>query len=306
MELSPGHALLDLVSRADDELLLVAPYVKFGALQRVLDACPEDVSIKVVTRWRAEELALGVSDLEVWPLLQTRGASLWLHASLHAKYYAARGEALIGSANLTDTALGWRPDSNLEILLDASDGRLPAFERELWAGATQVDDGLYNSFKAALAAFPPPPVVSPPSPDLAALFHQWRPVLRHPEELETAYLGGSEFLSTASREAAAADLAALSPPSGLSRVQFRIWVSLQLRQHPEFAAIDRLTAEPRRFGELRALLSKRGARNGARAWQAWMRWLLYFLAEEYQMEVTNYSEVFSRRDTAPSRTRAAS
>jgi hypothetical protein len=291
-----GSDLLELAASAQEELLLVAPYVKLGALDRVLNVCRTSTTVRVVTRWRLDEIALGVSDLEVWPRLKARGGRLWLHGALHAKYYRADRDVLVGSANLTDAALGWSRAPNLEILIDGAAQRdvLELFEQALWEGASPVDDDLYEAFRAALAAFPPPPAGGVEAP---AAFREWRPHLRHPEDLYRAYMGDVDALTTASREAAVLDLAALDPPPGLAKAQFQAWIGVALRQHPEVAAIDRQTEEPQRFGQLRALLANRGAEDGARAWQTWMRWLLFFLPDRYAMQVANYSEIFSRQRT---------
>lgn len=289
-----GDALLQLAQGAEEELLLVAPFVKTGALGRVLEAWSRKMSVTLVTRWRLEELAFGVSDLEVYPLIRSFGGRVLLHPTLHAKYYATGDRALMGSANLTAAALGWREDGNLELLMPAFGGRLRSFERDLDRDCIEVDDEMFESFKAALEAFPPPPVTdwaAAPAPS----FTRWRPVLRHPEDLHVAYGGAADGLSTASREAAALDLAALRPPLGLLREQFDIWVGAQLRQHPEAIAIDAFVEPPRRFGEMRDMMLRRGAEDGDRAWQQWMRWLLYFLGDRYVMRVANYSEIFGRR-----------
>jgi len=289
-----GDALLQLAKDAEEELLLVAPFVKTGALGRVLDAWSRKGTVSLVTRWRLEEIAAGVSDLGVYPMIRSFGGRMALHPTLHAKYYATGDRALMGSANLTLAALGWREDGNLELLMPAFGGRLRGFERDLDRNCIVVDDEMFESFNAALEVFPSPPVVDwedtrPPS------FVQWRPLLRHPEDLYVAYGSRAEGLSTSSKEAAALDLAALRPPLGLSREQFDMWVGAQLRQHPEAMAIDAFVEAPRRFGEMRDMMLRRGAEDGGRAWQQWMRWLLHFLGDRYVMRVANYSEIFGRR-----------
>lgn len=292
-----GDGLLALARRTQAELLLVAPYIKAPTLARVLDAGSPGVAVKVVTRWRIDEIAAGVSDLAVWPLLRDRGAELWLHPNLHAKYYRGDAVVLIGSANLTDTALGWRPDPNLEILLESPDAgeAHPAFERALWSRVRAVDDALHAAFVRALEAFPPLPPPAAPDLEPEPSFDAWRPQLRFPADLWQAYGGGTDLLTLAAREATAIDLAALAPPPGLDRRQFEAWIGLQLRQHPEMQAIDAFLSQSRRFGEVRDLLAQRGAADGDRAWQSWMRWLLHFLPHDYEMKVANYSEIFRKR-----------
>jgi len=291
-----GDALLGLARAATADLLLVAPYIKVGALERVLNACPPACAVRVVTRWRAEELAQGVSDIGIWPILKERRAELFLHPRLHAKYYAAGQEVLIGSANLTQIALGWIANANLEILAESKRCQFSEFEQSLCASLVPVDDRLYELFLEKLAVFPPSaPAIPFPVPELdQKSFEQWRPALRHPEDLFLAYSGEIERLTSASRQAAVEDLAILDIGSGLDRAQFDSAICLMLRQHPEIIAIDALAVEPQRFGAFRSLLTRRGARNGGYAWQTWMRWLLYFFPDSYRMQEAAYSEIFSR------------
>lgn len=293
-----GDELVEIVAGARQECLLAAPYIKRDALGRLLAAIPLSCVVRVVTRWRVDEIAMGVSDLEVWDSLVERGnAELWLQPTLHAKYYRADERVAIGSANLTNSALGWRPNANLEILHDMGESYSPreVFERALFEGCTKVDSALHESFVAALEAFPR----APRAPDSAEIgvfveLGDWRPSLRFPENLFMLYTGDDQDLSTAARDAAASDLAALDPPAGLSEVQFQTWVGLALLQHPEFRAINEFVAVSRRFGEMRDFLAARGAADPNRAWQTWMRWLLHFLPDELSFHTANYSEIVSR------------
>lgn len=103
-----GTQLEQLCAAGRRDILLVAPFVKAHTLERLLGQVAAEVAVRCVTRWRPEEIVAGVSDLEVWPLLRDRvQSSLWLHPDLHAKLYRADDTCLIGSANITDTALGW-------------------------------------------------------------------------------------------------------------------------------------------------------------------------------------------------------
>lgn len=290
-----GDELLTLAQATHHELLIVAPYIKAAALQRVLAACPSGVDIKVVTRWRLDEIASGVSDLEVWPLLKELKAELWLHPSLHAKYYRGDDRVMVGSANLTAAGLGWRPDSNLEVLLEVTilQEKLVGFEPTLWASASEVDDALHQSFLEALALFEPPPPLPPPHLPIVQ-FDDWRPQLRFPGDLFKLYAGQVEHLTSAAKEAGAVDLKSLDPPALLDEKRFNAWIGLQLQLHPEMKAIDKAAGAPRRFGEMRALLRERQAEDPTRAWQTWVRWIEYFLPGRYLNKEANYSEIFQR------------
>ena len=99
-----GEVLETICRMGSREAVLVAPFIKRGALGRLLAKLPDGVRLLCVTRWRPEEIAAGVSDPDIWLDLQQRaGATLRLCPSLHAKYYRVDEACLLGSANLTDT-----------------------------------------------------------------------------------------------------------------------------------------------------------------------------------------------------------
>ena len=61
-----GTLLLALAGGPHNECIWAAPYIKVAALERLLHACPADTKLVVVTRWRLDEIATGVSDIEIW------------------------------------------------------------------------------------------------------------------------------------------------------------------------------------------------------------------------------------------------
>ena len=87
-------------------------------MKDIFSVVPEDVHISCVTRWRPNEIKMGVSDLQIWDLFKNRpNSDLYLINNLHAKLYKSDEECLIGSSNLTLKALGWTKNHNLEILM---------------------------------------------------------------------------------------------------------------------------------------------------------------------------------------------
>lgn len=148
-----GTELSKLCAEADKELLLVAPFIKASVIERLLDKISPAVSLKCITRWFPEEIVAGVSDLEVWNLIQNLpNSSLWLRPDLHAKYYRADNRCLIGSANLTGKALGWSNCPNLELLvnLSADEPAIKTFEIELLKACVQVDECLFEQMSLAV------------------------------------------------------------------------------------------------------------------------------------------------------------
>lgn len=115
-----GERLKALVQQANRRVILCAPFIKATVLRTVLSVLPETVPVRIITRWRAAEVAAGISDLEVFEIANERpNTELRLLDELHAKLYVADDQCLAGSANLTAAALGWSERSNIELLIPA-------------------------------------------------------------------------------------------------------------------------------------------------------------------------------------------
>jgi hypothetical protein len=282
-------------------------------MRRLLERVAEQVHVRCVTRWHPLEVAQGVSDLEVWCLIKGRpNSSLLLRSDLHAKYYRADTSAVVGSANLTQKALGWVAFPNLELLVPSQP--LPRFEQELVAASLEVTDLIYEDIRSQAAELgnqlatpvdtPGPRAeegVVPPVSQQA-----WLPSLRHPEKLYLAY--GSldpHSLPSATREASRSDLDALDLPAGLTEEQFRAHVRMQLLQKPCVHYVMSFIGESQRFGAVRDYLNRLPCAHhehfdSARAWQTLMRWLLEFFPDRYEVTIANYSEVIRCTNTSRS------
>src|SRR3954447_2475597 len=108
-----------MCEHARHEIVLCAPFVKRHVIDRVLACTAPNVAVAIISRWRPEEIAAGGSDTAVLESGSARGGSVLLHDRLHAKFYRGDDAVLLGSANLTGTALGWSTRPNLELLVGA-------------------------------------------------------------------------------------------------------------------------------------------------------------------------------------------
>jgi hypothetical protein len=313
---SLGIELENLCKRANREILLVAPFIKKATLQRLLTIIPEAIALRCITRWKPEEIARGVSDLEIWYLLkESPNFSLALRSDLHAKYYRVDEQCLIGSANLTHKGLGWSTSSNFELLvpLPAETKQLKIFEEELLKECVEVDQNLFNQVSETVQ------LLRQQFPESISLIYEsqldqvssnfnknnnqlWMPTLRYPECLYSAYLKQWEKLTSVTQEAANQDLNAFSLPSHLSEDIFNRYIGMLLLQTKVVRKIDHFVKIPQRFGAVRNFLltlddTIKNKSEASYAWQTLMRWLLYFLPNRYAVSIPNYSEIFYRIDT---------
>ncbi len=312
---APGTQLKHLCAGARHVLIIAAPFIKASALKQLLHALPENVAVTCITRWRVDEIAAGVSDLEVWPLLRDRAhATLHLRANLHAKYYRADSDVLVGSANITNAALGWSRTPNLELLVPMQlNDHLLAFEEQLTDDVITVDDALHDAVALATERFKSTmlPLTSVEEPVIALQDEAesssvkqesvyWLPQTRYPEHLYTVYSGELEQVTTATAKTSLEDLAFLQIPPGMSREAFEACVAGILLLLPITQELDQFVQSPRRFGEMRQWLAQHPRTKEMNrdevtyAWQVLMRWLLYFLPSMYRLDVPSHSEVFGK------------
>ena len=234
----PGDLLLSLCSDAQ-HLIIAAPYIKADALTKVLADVSPVASLICITRWNPHDLALGVSDTECRTIVTEHGGSFRLHPSLHAKYYRIDEVVLIGSANLTPSALGWSLQSNLEVLCHPGEGfDVDAFQQCLMEGAREINDDEFVYWEAITkisAQNRSATIGSQPRLDT------WRPTTRDFRNLELSYQGREdEIASFDEQRAAQRDVQTLLIPPGLTDEQIRMWVSTCLLAAPFTNAVMQL------------------------------------------------------------------
>ena len=96
-----------MLSGCDATAVIISPYIKTEAFEYLVDSIPAHCQLKCVTRWLPKDVAAGVSDPEVFTILEARGNSkMYLVDNLHAKLYIADRKCLVGSSNVTLGRIG--------------------------------------------------------------------------------------------------------------------------------------------------------------------------------------------------------
>src|SRR6266478_4547971 len=71
----------------DRLLLLISPFIGLDALKKFLQCAGAHHDIKVVVRWRPEDVRTGVSDIAIYPHLLELGIPLYVNHDIHLKLY---------------------------------------------------------------------------------------------------------------------------------------------------------------------------------------------------------------------------
>ena len=235
--------VLELLRSARQNALIVAPFIRSEALGKLLDATSPEVDTTVVTRWRPLDLLAGASDLDVFDVAAGKAARLLLRSDLHAKLFAADDACLVGSANVTNLALGWRQPANLELLVSVprTQPGIPEFEQTLLAGCVQATEGHRDALKSIVDELESQALQNASLADNLddssfVLPWNWVPSTRTPEDLYAVYSGNIDFGGEPLR-AMQADLRAMSPPASLDHGPFNNWIATMISQTPLIAWI---------------------------------------------------------------------
>ena len=296
----PGGAVLELMQDATSRVVIVAPYIKSATIRRLLKTIPDTVSeCACITRWLPEDIASGVCDLEILDdVTQAKGGRLWVHPHLHAKFYSNGRKTLVGSANLTSRGLGWHTPSNVELLvaLPADFPGLADWESALLDSAVEATEQLREQIRVQAEQLKQTrPVHHPPEvenetgeEDEATL---WVPQCPAPERLWEVYRGrGADTMVSSAFKVTQDDLAALSPPQGLTEDLFTAYVAGILRQMPLLTEIDKLASTGLTDTKAQEFLYDRlsggtgGTSDYGQMWRIVKLWLVHYFPESYRLE----------------------
>ena len=290
--ITDGERIKSLLAGAKHRVLLCAPFVKARVLQIILSVVPKSIPVQVVTRWRAAEVAAGVSDLDALLVADERpNTELALLDDLHAKLYLADDQCLVGSANLTASALGWSERSNIELLVPAqpSDPEV-AYLLERLESAMPATAAKRLEIEAAVAALQLnvldealEMVGDGKSRGLA-----WLPQCAAPDKLYEMYQNPETAVVVDSTKSDGfSDLRDLQIQRGLSLIDFEAAVQNTLLLMPAFGRI--IEEVPQGLTDARGAIRVKESRpelerqDVERQWRIVRDWISVFFADRFEV-----------------------
>lgn len=143
---SPVYSVLEnRLKDGDDLRLLIVSFIKLDALKQLLWATERYQNLRVIVRWRPQDIISGVSDLEVFTYLQERKIPLYFNEKIHLKLYIFESNVAFNtSGNLTLKGLGYSTNGNVEVgsMVTLTEADWQAIY-ELTEQSTPVDETIY-------------------------------------------------------------------------------------------------------------------------------------------------------------------
>ena len=290
--IADGERLKTLLKKVHVRVILCAPFIKADVLKTILPIIPTNIPVQIFTRWRATEVAAGVSDLEVLQIANERPhTELRLLNNLHAKLYLVDDLCLVGSANLTASALGWAENSNVELLLPAKSTdpdidyllkRLEVAEIATIEIRSKIEE-LANALK--ITKLEEGENMAGDSSD-----HQvaWLPRCAVPDKLYEMYSNPeTTVVVSGTKEDGLADIKDLQIQPGLSEKVFKTRVRDTLLQIPAFAVIIDIVPQGlsdtdgiERIKEARPDLIEQDVRT---QWRIVREWIGIFFEDQFEV-----------------------
>lgn len=290
-----GEKLKALLSQARHNVLICAPFIKKAALRVLMDVVQDNVRVSVITRWRPDEIARGVSDLSAFEIIRERpNSEMRILDRLHAKLYVGDRECLMGSANVTLSALGWSSTPNVELLsyVDYEDRSVQSLIRRV-AVAPRATYQMQQEVAEAAERYEISNLTSASTENLsdqeiATLSEPWMPKCSAPGKLYSVYKdSNTKVITEDTKRDAEDDLRAISPPNGLNEGEFKDYIANAIREFPSLAKI--LERIPGRLSDgdaidlVQVLHPDLSADLAKKQWTIIRDWIDVFLSDQYEV-----------------------
>lgn len=302
-----GDRLINLLNSSSSRVVICAPFIKLATFKRLIKSLDPSINIIVVTRWLPAEVAIGISDLEVFDVIKDRqNSELRLLDNLHAKLYLADNNALVGSANVTASALGWNVCNNIELLIESN--TLDPWVSHLMAhidSARKATHAEREKIRAQAVELKLEDIQKQnaeiiENPEQVQLL--WLPTSNAPERLFEVYVDNETTkMARSTVEDLLEDLNSLGIPANLNKDAFKNNVKNILFSLPSFRLITNRI--PERISEeqgasiIQQVRPGTGAKDAKMLWNVVIRWISYFLSDDYEVAPTAFEVRLKSPDT---------
>lgn len=252
-------SLKDYINGCTGTVYVIVPFISNNVLEKLLDDVVDN-EVCIVTSWRADHLATGVSSLELYPLCKTKGWTLFVNPNIHCKIYSdSFNSCFISSANCTNRAL-IDIGGNIEscVVINELDVGNRVELNKLVYESTRVDDRIFDQYEEWFKTIEKKPLdelSEPKIADVTPFYVSQLPAIDCPDSLwEYVCTGKTNGLEVGKIEH---DLAIYSSnPFGFTdKESFLDDIRKKFLSHPFIRSLDKeITYSGIRFGQFKIIV----------------------------------------------------
>jgi hypothetical protein len=139
------------LSKSKENLLIIAPFIKINALDKLISDCKSKITI--ITTWKLRDMQFGSSELDLYNYCKKNNIYLYINQKIHLKAFIVDYEKCVfGSANISFPGLAITENYNYELAKEIKklDVNTLLYFKKILKESILVNDRIYNQFKAEL------------------------------------------------------------------------------------------------------------------------------------------------------------
>jgi hypothetical protein len=223
-----------------DLITIITPYATSSAVRELFERVKPPQGLQLITSWKSDSLLSGVSDPEVYRVVEEYGGRLYLHDRIHIKLYVCSSHhAVLSTGNLTRNGLGFSASPNIEgssvVRLDSEDWKRIS---RLFSESRRVTEEIYEMATEFCEHHRKAPEKTPafelPRPVETEANFSWLslPATKHPDALWRAYEMIDQISEPEELARVSHDLDLYEIPPGLGEEAFHEILGSAFLRHP--------------------------------------------------------------------------
>lgn len=281
-----GNILKRACESARQEIILIAPFIKYDTLSKLLESIKRVNRLTVITRWQLGDIVTGVCDLEIFNLLRSfTRAELRTLRLLHAKYYRFDKQTFIGSANLTNSGLGWKPSSNEEILIPLKGHtfeKLLDLEQRFLQDSILVDESIVKNLSKLANLLKEKSALPLPTENTEI----WFPSCKRPEQIFNIMTKEQQSVTEQAINFALKDIATLNIPICKDEISFKRAVNVLISSEKIFSDIQKMIkvgglTDSEGISFLKKDYENYIQTSAESQWRVLKEWIKYFWSDDF-------------------------
>lgn len=247
-----------------NDFVLFVPYIKRAVLEDLLDSPVVYENSAIITSWKPQDIALGVSDIEVYPLCREKNISLLINNRIHLKSYTIDNfkSSIVTSSNFSNRGLALTPNYNYELGAIITDLNIEAkiYFDMIIENSEEVTNSYYDQVKEQVSSLK----LSKKMPEVFDIEKDYKdrdflltalPMSENVETLLDISLGNRNYDESALRSAMH-DLRLYKIPSNCTQTEFLEILTTNFFCHPFIVEFLKFNGIGKNFGTLTKWLHK--------------------------------------------------